>query len=252
MNPSVILTGYATHGKDQLIKDLQSKRLSLVPADQNCLDQNHRWFVWGLPDALDKFQDLLKLFDENNSHLIKRYALADSLKVITHEYLKLNNCPANAFENVKETMLIADPNDLNMIKTIRGWYIKIGQDRRQENPLYWSEITHKQIEADKFSSNSDGIIDIISDSRFKNEPLPRKYPNGMNQQRHQLLSIRVHREGVHIVEPLPYGQRDIDSEHNLDETLTDFLFCNLEEESLERFPQYIANNYCRIATIYTQ
>ena len=247
INPSFALVGFSLTGKDSLIKDLQSKQISLgVNENEN---DDVKWIVYGnaeIPE-LNGYLDLETIFDHDNSHSIKRYAFADALKVETHNDLGLINCPANAFENVKNTMLLPDVKNPGCYKTIRKFYIDYGQMRRADDPLVWVKKVNEKIENEKFAlynvpmeQGFKGWIDVISDFRFDNELMDRFYSNGSFQSKHQITTIRLHRASVPVTAKL--ADRTIDSEHNLDGLVTKYLFIppGLAELylALERFPQY--------------
>ena len=263
--PSFALAGYAGHGKDTLIRDTKTRklRLQLVATTNVCsitdsswssssgsgatssnscgMENEAKWIVYSSP-MNSNTNDLLTLFDSDRAMDIQRYAFADALKVETHEWLGFRDCPAHAFENVKNTLLVPHPTIPYCLKTIRGHYIDYGQERRKLDPQIWAKKVVQQIVADK--SIRPQTIDIISDFRFDNELLSRQYQiEGVNHDQSaesDISTIRVHRAGVPVAAPLE--DRSIDSEHNLDDFATKYLFIppGITELglALKRFPQY--------------
>jgi len=254
VNPSFALIGWTRTGKDYLIQDVQRGQLELCNADVNevCnlnltteekhVNEDTKWVVYAHLDNRVDLTDLAALFDLRNTDVVKQYALAEALKKVTHSELRLQDCPANAFEHVKDTLLVADPDCPTVHRTIRQWYIAIGLRERIKDPLVWVKHVKKQIEQEKFRPEYyrtlyTGCIDVTSDCRFDNELLERSWANGISV---PISTIRLHRAAV----PMPPKQADrrIDSEHNMDEFATKYLFIppGLVEykTAIERFPQY--------------
>lgn len=210
------ICGYRQVGKDTLIQDLKNKKLK----------QGHddiKWVVYAL--NTQKLHFLLAFVGAPH---IKRYSFADALKIKTHEFLKLRDCPAHAFENVKETLLLPDPRYSTEWKTMRGWYIYFGQEERKKDANIWTKIVHDTIQHDQIHDQIH--VPIISDFRFQNELVK---PN-------ETTTIRLFRKKVLIPPFMPNSNED--SEHNLDSFQTDFLFLppGMEEfdACIEKHPQY--------------
>jgi hypothetical protein len=158
-----------------------------------------------------------------------RYAFADALKQETHKWLEFPDVPALAFEKVKNTLQARNPETGEMA-TIRQYYINHGQRCRQKDPLVWAKIVAAQIEADRMIDYPGPCpIDITTDWRFDNELDIRKFIPS---------TVRLFREEVKVAEKL--ADRRIDSEHNLDDYLTDYLLVPAGQfaAALAVFPQY--------------
>lgn len=243
---SVGLVAYSQTGKDTLIKDLKEKKLKLNLPKDNIDEKEQKWVVYAKLE--DDWRDLFHIFKSDST--IKRYAFADALKNETHHWLRFVDCPVNAFENLKNTLIVPHPTIPYLMKTIRGWYIDYGQEARMKDPLVWAKIVNSSIEQEKFSECKEGLIDIISDFRFDNELLDRTYSLGngivIKQPTTEITTIRLHRAAVPVAATLP--DRRFDSEHNLDTFQTKYLFITPgegeEKIAMERFPQY--KNYIPI------
>jgi hypothetical protein len=259
LEPSFSLIAYSLTGKDEIIRDLKAKKLTLnrlngniaetelyhQPKYLDCKVEEAKWVVY-YDCRHEPHHELVKLFDVNNAEKIKRYAQADKLKDETHVYLKFKNVPTDAFEHLKNTLLVPHPTITYIIKTIRGWYIDQGQVARMTDPLVWAKKVNEQIEKDK-SAAMGQLIDVISDHRFA-EIMDRTYQVPLDnaflqfeQKASEVKSIRLHRKDVPIAKVLE--NREIDSEHFLDYYLSDYLLIPPGEEeyrvALERFPQYV-------------
>jgi hypothetical protein len=106
--------------------------------------------------------------------------------------------------SIQESEKIKDTYIFNNNKTLRDYYIEIGNKMRYQNQYYWIDITIDQMK------RCDGIP-IISDWRF-----PLEYDR-LVQCGYNPITIRVHRDGV----PIP--SIDIQSEHSLDDFIVDIL-----------------------------
>lgn len=215
--------GYAGHGKDTLVKDLQQRRLSIQEHNEPLA----KWKIWSLPD--DNMGPIHVLFDDCATD-IKRYAFADELKRVTHKLIGLKNCPIDAFENVKDSATFVDPLNQEHRHTIRDWYIRVGNGYREYNPLHWTWKLHAIMDKDynehfDIPFNFTPIIPFITDWRFGNELIN---PD-------QTITIRLHRALAPIKPKTEHLETD--SEHNLDNVLTRYLFFDGEDPTVF-FPQY--------------
>ena len=225
--PSFAVTAYARTGKDTFIKDVQQNTLKLMtPTDQTT--RECKWCVY----AVDTSHIVLLQVLTSCEHDVVRYAFADALKSKTHDILGLKNCPAGCFENVKNTCEMQDPQKVGVRRTMRAFYIKYGQRERAKNPNVWAEIVHQQIAQDQKNNTPHGIIDVISDFRFKNELLNRGSNKCMP------FTIRLFRKDVPVADPVAHE----DPEHSLDQYTTHFLLVPPGEAeiaaALKQFPQY--------------
>lgn len=207
--------GYKSVGKDTFIEDLQNSKL------RQCHNADDaKWTVYSKRDNLA----ILKLLDGE----IKRYSFADALKIKTHDFLKLKGCSFNTFDEVKETAEFQNPTNPLERKTIRQFYIDLGQQEKLKNANVWTQIVHDAIYKDQLTQKH--IKPIISDFRFKNEILIPK----------QTTTVRLFRKQVPIP---PFAESlKIDSEHNLDDFESDYLLLPPGQEefdaAIELFPQY--------------
>ncbi len=255
MNPTVALVAYAGTGKDTLVNELRGGRLSLLSGEPEGPDEP-RWVVYG-PAVSDHHslrailarRVLPQVFSPANTEIVRRYAFADALKVETHEWLKLRGCPADAFENVKNTLQCPHPLT-GELATMRGHYIGYGQLRRRDDPLVWARIVAQRIAREKFSQGCRrGHLGVVTDFRFDNELLPLHAElaalraNEAEADEHYpaaafVLTMRLYREEVKVAPRLE--DRRVDSEHNLDEYLTHFLLVPPGQfaAAIKVFPQY--------------
>jgi len=212
------LVAYAKTGKDTFCAEVGRRQLRLCP--EGTAGDKLRWAVY-MPKGKN-VADLRHAL-ESKEYVVERFAFADALKLATHKWLGLVGCPAHAFEAVKETMLVPDPVT-GELKTIRAHYIDFGQAERRKDPLVWSAPVAKAIaDFGKYT------IDITTDWRFDNELVTRT---------HRTVTVRLFRADVPIAKPV--ADRRFDSEHNLDDYLTDYLLVppGEFEAALKKFPQY--------------
>jgi hypothetical protein len=246
MNPTVALVAYAGTGKDTLVNELRGGRLSLSSGEPEGPGEP-RWVVYGPPSAALLARRVLpQVFSPANTAIIRRYAFADALKVETHEWLRLRGCPADAFENVKNTLQCPHPLT-GELATMRGHYIGYGQLRRRDDPLVWARIVAQSIAREKFSQGvKRGHLGVVTDFRFDNELLPlhaalrESEDEGIEHDPAAafVLTMRLYREEVKVAPQLE--DRRIDSEHNLDEYRTHFLLVPPGQfmAAAKVFPQY--------------
>jgi hypothetical protein len=243
-NPSVMITAWRGTGKDTLVQHLSTEQITVADAD--CTDA--LWVVYSdsSDQALNKIYPLLA-----NQLLVRKFSLDEALRVETHEWLRLRDCPADAFEQCKDTLTCLNPTGVR--KSIRQHYIDYGQAARRKDPSIWIRPVIEAIECKKFyyPGLQKGTIDVISDWQFENELVDRQYCNeycnegskSVYEPKENIITIRLHRKDVAVPEPL--ADQSTDPEHNLDNFVTDYLFIPPGEEeaklALERFPQY--NNY---------
>jgi hypothetical protein len=235
-NPSVMITAWRGTGKDTLVQHLSTEQITVADAD--CTDA--LWVVYSdsSDQALNKIYPLLA-----NQLLVRKFSLDEALRVETHEWLRLRDCPADAFEQCKDTLTCLNPTGVR--KSIRQHYIDYGQAARRKDTSIWIRTVLEEIEYKKFYSGLlQGIIDVIPDWQFENELVDRQYRNQdcklMYELKENIITIRLHRKDVAVPETL--ADKSTDPEHNLDNFLTDYLFIPPGEEeaklALDRFPQY--------------
>jgi hypothetical protein len=193
----VCITGYRRTGKDSLYKLCNSDRVIYVPYIQNdnqeqIKDIEHYKVKWIIYQEHNHQFPFIAITD------FKRAALADKLKIEVHKKLGLPD-PENLefYDKFKERMSIDG-------KSLRQHYIDYGQEKRDIDKDYWL----KEIVKTEFPT-------CITDLRFQNELayLKGEDPN--------LVTIRVFRRDVPI--PPKIDDSSQDTEHNLDDYLTDFL-----------------------------
>lgn len=208
------VVGFARTGKDTFYADVANGELELVTSTEEA-----KWAVYVRPGAT-----LLPLSGLLAAKTHERFAHADTLKAATHHYLGLRDCPAHAFDAVKESMQLPDPVT-KKLKTIRGHYIDYGQLMRADNPSVWSD--HVTTATTEWCARNPFGAAMITDWRFENEL------------KDDMTTIRLWREAV--IEAQPVGDLKIDSEHNLDHVQTDFLLVPPGEaaQAAKRFPQYV-------------
>jgi len=151
-----------------------------------------------------------------------RVGFADKLREEVNQILNLSD--NFDYDTFKETIVQNG-------QTYRDILIQHGGLRRSQDIDYWV----KQI-IPRIQNTKENIM--ITDWRFRNELIClERNLEELNQNKYTVLkTIRVFRSEVPIP---PY---EVDSEHNLDKTLTDFLLVTSEEEftkACELFPQYI-------------
>ncbi len=234
MFPSFALTAWKGTGKDTFFQELTTLRLSTSAPETDA-----KWVVYYSPSTR-RLHALKALFDSCVAK--QRFAFADALKVETHNYLRLKNCPANAFENVKEIALF-QAYPATEFKTMRTFYKERAQYARALDPLTWTRIVHSQIEQERKSHE---FIDVITDWRFENELLKR------HDAKRQPLTIRLHRKDALVPDFALAGEEE--SEHALDDFTTDFLLIPPGREEYEiamsHFPQYM--HFKKLCFVYSR
>jgi len=252
LSPSLQLTAYAGTGKDTLVADMIAGRLSF--SDDGTESKTVKWYVYG-PAWLtpENLQPLRIAFNPKNSGRVRRYAFADNLKNTTHEWLGFTGCSANSFERVKNTMLVKTPDEASY-KVIRQHYIEYGQKMRKVDSNFWVSPIVNQIQKDKFADSENSLIDVVTDFRFDNENMPRSF--GDNTRLAVALPPEkpdILRSGTPCVHPITIrlfrkevvpapklADRTVDSEHNLDDLLTNYLLTPPDQfqDAIAAFPQY--------------
>jgi hypothetical protein len=162
------------------------------------------------------------LNSENLEGNFIRVAFADILKL---KASKKYNIPLAIGDEDKDKKQFIHPNT-NLLVSARDLYIELATKKRAKNVNYWCE----QISLDSISNDI-----LITDWRFENEfhYLNNKFPSNVH-------TIRVYRSEV--VEPTILPDTLEDTEHNLDNFLTDYLVLRCDDtefaKATERFPQY--------------
>ena len=220
----------------------------MIPCVEEHKLEEEKW--WVFCDPSNPSPDLVRLFHYRMN--IKRYAYADALKDSTHKYLRLENCHVHSFEQVKNSLLVQDPNKATIWKTIRQWYIDYGCWEREKDKQVWARKINSQIEKEKIPLK---IIDMITDFRFRNEPMDRKYEENneiIHVKAADISTIRLWRPEV---KEAPLSES---SEHDLDNFQTKYLFVGANHKNIngeaydedqfqlavDRFPQYRDFRYC--------
>lgn len=216
----ILVCGYRRTGKDALCKILADDTTPHFP-----------WKVYTHPGLLG--QQLIN--KTNNPMLVKRVAFADALKKESSEEY---NIPAFVSDDDKEIKQFTHPKTGELVSA-RDIYIEWGAIRREQNVDYWCEKALYEINYDNSVANVwldlgmtkiPHCVYVVTDWRFPNE---MHYFN--KHSLHPVKTARVFRSEV----PIP--NMNIDSEHGLDNTTTDYLLVkddNEFEKACKIFPQY--------------
>jgi hypothetical protein len=159
------------------------------------------------------------VYSLNNSHLdklmtAKQLSFAGELK---KQVFEKHNVPLDICDHEKDIKQF-----YNSTLSARDLYIQHGELMKIDNLHYWCDVLNSHIDPSKDY--------IITDLRFINEA--NYFKN------HDHLTIRIFRSSITIPD------QNIDSEHNLDHYLTDYLLVSTHDEfneALKIFPQY--HNY---------
>lgn len=177
MSTVILITGYRRMGKDTLAR---------------CIIDHHNLVV---PEWTYKYNTPVT----NITGDFYRIAIADNLKQRVHDMLGLTGSIQD-YEDIKDKPIFD-----NGRKSLRDYYIEVGNMMRYNNPYYWIDLT---INSMKMVTDK---IPIISDWRFRLEY------DRLIQRNYKPITIRVHRDGV----PIP--SMDIESEHSLDDFVVDII-----------------------------
>lgn len=222
----IFVAGYRGSGKDTLYRQL--------------LDRDY-WlpFNWIIYTSEDNLNNKENPFLQLNG--IKRVSFADALKKEVKEKLIKENLIDNQFdvESHKDIPLVMPGTDLikkrnsgsprsnNTIsnKTFRDYCIQRAEEARDKNPNHWCA----KVLSDVYESENV----LITDWRYPNEL--EYYTESQNIINKKIITCRVYRSQV----PIP--DKEIASEHSLDEFKTDYLLVTSEEEftqAIKVFPLY--------------
>jgi len=224
--PTVTLTcAYTRTGKDHLGKNVQ----------HNTVEND--WMIYGkTKDATFRVPDSVVLISYASS--LKKMCLQERL------HLSLS---WQELEPVKDTLHVANPDDISDVRILRQWYIDFGAEKREINKDYWC------IKA--FEAHHGGTKNLmVTDFRFYNEyEYTRRAfcedffgdltPTLPSSATHDLQTIRLYRSCVKVPDA------NIASEHNLDKFQTGFLGVTSVEEffkARELFPQYKDYVLCNV------
>lgn len=251
--PSFVLTAYAGTGKDTFFTEVANCMLRWEFGRAPAAPAGARWVAYAAPGCNPA--DLRVLAELRPARApvanmrgaaprARRYAFANALKTDTHRQLGFRDCPAHAFEAVKDTLVARDPHS-GEVATLRAHYIRLGQEARGRDPLVWARIVAKEIWENRLCDYpGPPVVDITTDWRFENELAPRLSvaPSGSLAWREEQAiaptTVRLFREEVKAAAPT--ADRATDSEHNLDGVKTDYLLVppGQFEAALRAFPQY--------------
>lgn len=212
MPHTILICAYKTTGKDTFFKKLQFASSDFTYDVYSHLDSNK--------------ENIFKKFNQTN---IKRFAFADMLKI---EAAELYGIPKDIPDEEKEIKQFLINEKL---LSARDLYIELGAVRRSENINYWIEKVHKEILL------TPDINAIITDWRFPNEY------DFMNSHLNNVKTVRIWRKSV--PEPIHNPMLNQDTEHLLDNHLTDYLLLPKGDfnDFIKKFPQY--EHYIQIDTI---
>lgn len=171
-------------------------------------EESFNWLVYKNSDNKNKFQ----------INRCKRIGFSDKLRQEVDDFLNISSNVSD-YDTFKET-IIKDS------KTYRDFLIEHAAYRRNQDINYWIKV------ATDWNNVKENEIISITDWRYPNEVNYLK-SLGLN-----VITIRVFRSNV----PIP--SKDVTSEHQLDDILSDYLLV-LSPEEFEKackiFPQY--SNY---------
>lgn len=212
-----LVAGYSRSGKDTLFKILsEGGKIEDFGGDhRETKSQFKKWLIYSAKDtAKPNFGDHSKL---------KRVGFADALKEESFKVLGLTG-KYQDYESEKDKKLVYpqyDPMSEPVPKLLRQHYIDHGSMRREQDIDYWAKAALNPFKDDL------GHV-IVTDFRFLNE-------NAHAVKNFITNTTRVFNSQVRI------APKDVVSEHDLDDFLTDYLLVHSEEEftkALVVFPQY--------------
>jgi hypothetical protein len=183
------------------------------------LTNNDIPYVWHIYQDLNKNPD----FPKNVEYI--RTAFADALKIETSQIYGISSNDDN-----KDVKNIIHYKTSELVSK-RDIFIEWASVRRLEDPNYWCKAAFINLDyIDKWI--------VVTDWRFTNEEIYVKEISS------NVITCRLFRSDV--AEP----DKEIISEHELDNTITDFLFLSSEDEFpdfIKKFPQY--KNYTKTGVI---
>jgi hypothetical protein len=222
---AVFLTcGYTRTGKDTLFKSVAERCCCCgSPPDAavdscECCGSPPETNVWKIYSATTDSKPPTWLIDD--SVACRRVAFADALKHVAIKDFKLPGTFID-YEHVKDTMILPGTST-----TLRQHYINVGASKRALNPDYWCEAALGHL---LYRENSADELLFVTDFRFTNELEYTKKHAGSVQ------TARLFRSDV------PVPPAGVESEHQLDGLLTDFLLVPSKEDfdaAVKLFPQY--------------
>jgi hypothetical protein len=171
-------------------------------------------FKWRIYHRMNQSTQISKQFDCMN---YERIAFADILKREASDIYGIPMQVSDADKDIKQFVHY----QTHELVSARDIYIEHGRIRREQDPEYWCKAAF----ANKTNT-------IVTDWRYHNEAAYAI--NHIDN----VLTIRIYRSAV------PEPDSSIDSEHDLDTYLTDFLLLpdGIEDEfnkAIIKFPQYI-------------
>lgn len=146
-----------------------------------------------------------------------RIAFADKLKVEVSQYYGIPRLIPDDHKEIKQFWIADRPEPVSA----RDLYIEWGAVRRAQNPNYWCAASLLGLTPGQY---------IVTDWRFANE-------YDFSCSTYPTTTIRIFRNDV----PIP--DSSINSEHELDHHLTDFLLTNDFEAAVRQFPQYASYRF---------
>lgn len=210
----ILVSGFCRTGKDTFYTKL---------ANEN----NKEMFNWRIYKNPSKRS---KKIDRSLRYI--RCAFADSLK--EDEAPLIYGIPPSIPDSEKDIKKFIHYKTGKLVSA-RDIYIELGKMRRKEDIDYWCKAASKKI-----GEQDENTCWVVTDWRFHNEAdfIINNYED--------VITIRLYRSDV------PQPDLCIDSEHNIDDYLADFLLLrdNVEgefESAISVFPQY--SNYIPCETI---
>jgi hypothetical protein len=207
----IMVAGYRGSGKDTLYKQLSDKNFK----------PEFNWKVYYNPNI--DINKLKILYDLNNLQII-RISFADKLKEQVRKNLINEKNIDETFdtEKYKDSPISCSSSKNNDNMTFRDYCIELAAKCRSNDIDHWCKLVY-----DNIIENDDKNI-MITDWRYENEYI-------FFEKLKQIISMRVYRSSIMIPD------KNILSEHNLDNFVTDYLLVTNEYEfklAIKEFPQY--------------
>ncbi len=220
-----LICGYKRSGKDTFYKKILSlKNKDLDPTE--CQESEISFYILGKEKML--LGSVEPLFYSSKKGLM-RMAMADMVKEEINEYFKISFKTKECAELAKDNLNFYD-EESKTYRSLRSYYIEHAMKMRAINPDHWCNRAYIKMLLDE---TSDFDVDyVITDWRFKNE---RTFFENSKSKDSRIFTYRIFRKETD-------DENFFDeSEHSLDNELTDFLVVGNENDIefvKKKFPQY--------------
>jgi hypothetical protein len=228
-----LICGYKRSGKDTFykkivnLKNKDSKKESDPVLDPSeCQESETSFYILGKEKML--LGSVEPLFYSSKKGLM-RMAMADMVKEEINEYFKISFKTKECEELAKDNLNFYD-EETKVYRSLRSYYIEHAMKMRAINPDHWCNRAYMKMLLDE---ESDFDVDyVITDWRFKNEKI---FFDKNAYSPSNCITYRIFRKETD-------DENFFDeSEHSLDNELTDFLVVGSESDiefAKKKFTQY--------------